>query len=283
MALDKKNLIVRTASGLIYAGLLVGMVIIGSVATAIVLAVFAVIAAYEIESNVLSKHNPEWINTYMIDAATLATLIFSCMLPHSTGPVGIFIWVILIFTRFFIQVFLKTVNPLKSLSIFAFEQFYIGVPLALFVVIVDLIPEHWVIVCALSMIWINDTGAYLIGSLAGRHKMFPRLSPKKSWEGFVGGLVFNIGAAFIFFYCFHLNFYPAISNVEGWIFIGICITAFSTIGDLFESMLKRSIGIKDFGSIIPGHGGVLDRIDSLLCVVPSVVFALILADLMFGI
>lgn len=283
MALDKKNLIVRTASGLIYAGLLVGMVIIGSVATAIVLAVFAVIAAYEIESNVLSKHNPEWINTYVIDAATLATLIFSCMLPHSTGPVGIFIWVILIFTRFFIQVFLKTVNPLKSLSIFAFEQFYIGVPLALFVVIVDLIPEHWVIVCALSMIWINDTGAYLIGSLAGRHKMFPRLSPKKSWEGFVGGLVFNIGAAFIFFYCFHLNFYPAISNVEGWIFIGMCITAFSTIGDLFESMLKRSIGIKDFGSIIPGHGGVLDRIDSLLCVVPSVVFALILADLMFGI
>ena len=108
-------------------------------------------------------------------------------------------------------------------------------------------------------IWANDTGAYLAGSTFGKHKLFPSVSPKKSWEGFFGGFVASIIAAGL---------------LLGWkpssLVFGAVISIAATWGDLFESMIKRQVGVKDSGNIIPGHGGILDRIDSLLLVLPFV-------------
>jgi phosphatidate cytidylyltransferase len=113
-----------------------------------------------------------------------------------------------------------------------------------------------------ALIWINDTGAYCVGSTMGKHRLCERLSPKKSWEGFFGGMAFCIIASGIYALIAHGDMLTSIA-------FGLLVCVFATWGDLFESMLKRSAGVKDAGNIIPGHGGVLDRIDSLLFVAPA--------------
>ena len=115
-------------------------------------------------------------------------------------------------------------------------------------------------------IWINDTGAFCVGSLIGRRRLFERISPKKSWEGFWGGLVFCIAFSIFFALVFDKFFYNLPVNI--FIAFAIVVSVFATFGDLFESLLKRSAGVKDSGKIMPGHGGILDRIDSLLMVGP---------------
>lgn len=283
MALDIRNLYIRSASGAVYVGLIIGGIICGPVYLAAVMSLFALAASYELESNILGKkENSRWLFTWSLDAAMLFALIWSPALSQ-----GIFdgacltLWLVLLMARFIVQIFADQPDPAKSISVAVFSQCYIGVPLALFVASLSFVSNPWIIVCAIAMIWINDTGAYLVGCTLGRHRMYPRLSPKKSWEGFLGGIFFNIAVSFVYFYCFKLDSYNIISNVQGWIFIGICVSAMATLGDLFESMMKRSLGIKDFGRIIPGHGGVLDRIDSLLFVVPGVMLLIGLASDMF--
>ena len=113
-------------------------------------------------------------------------------------------------------------------------------------------------------IWTNDVGAYCVGCTIGRHRLFERISPKKSWEGSIGGAVVTIAAAIVIW-----NFFP-IFNM--WIWIGMAITTvvFGTFGDLAESLIKRELGVKDSGKILPGHGGLLDRFDSTLLAAPMV-------------
>jgi len=111
---------------------------------------------------------------------------------------------------------------------------------------------------------VNDTGAYLIGVTFGKHRLFERISPKKSWEGFVGGAI----AAFVSGYVFSI-YMPQISLIN-WIVFSEIIVIFGTFGDLMESMLKRTLEVKDSGNVIPGHGGLLDRFDSMLLAGPVV-------------
>jgi phosphatidate cytidylyltransferase len=116
------------------------------------------------------------------------------------------------------------------------------------------------------LIWANDTGAYLFGVSIGKHKIFPRISPKKSWEGFFGGLFFTAIVAWAISLYFH--------NITfaHWLVIGLLSAIIGVFGDLVESMLKRSIDVKDSGKFLPGHGGVLDRFDSVFLSAP-IVFA----------
>jgi len=116
----------------------------------------------------------------------------------------------------------------------------------------------------LLMLWANDTGAYLVGSKLGRVKLFERHSPKKTWEGFIGGIIITAGVAVLI-----SNFYTEL-GWQQWIWIGVLISTFGTMGDLVESMFKRSINVKDSGGILPGHGGLLDRFDGLLMAAPIV-------------
>ncbi|MCX6181483.1 MAG: phosphatidate cytidylyltransferase [Bacteroidetes bacterium] len=116
------------------------------------------------------------------------------------------------------------------------------------------------------MLWANDTGAYFSGTKYGKHKLFERISPKKSWEGFIGGA---IAALIIGFVC-HSIFQSY--TLVFWLLMALTVVIFGTLGDLAESMLKRSLGIKDSGTILPGHGGILDRFDGLLLAAPMVYF-----------
>lgn len=114
-------------------------------------------------------------------------------------------------------------------------------------------------------IWSNDTGAFLAGSTFGKTRLFPSVSPKKSWEGFWGGMVASVVAAVLLGYWISATPLPITSLA----LMGIVISVTASWGDLFESMLKRQAGVKDSGNIIPGHGGILDRIDSMLFVFPA--------------
>ncbi len=114
------------------------------------------------------------------------------------------------------------------------------------------------------LIWASDTGAYLVGSLIGKNKLYERISPGKTWEGSVGAALLNIACAY-----FIAMLFPEL-ELKHWIVISILVSVFGTIGDLVESMLKRQAGVKDSGKIMPGHGGILDRFDSLLFVSPFI-------------
>lgn len=116
----------------------------------------------------------------------------------------------------------------------------------------------------LLMLWANDTGAYLTGRAFGKHKLFERHSPKKTWEGFFGGMIISAGVGLLL-----SHYYPELLWKQ-WLCIGIIISGFGTMGDLVESMFKRSIDVKDSGSILPGHGGLLDRFDGLFMAAPIV-------------
>jgi phosphatidate cytidylyltransferase len=132
-------------------------------------------------------------------------------------------------------------------------------------------PYHYGVVLGfLVILWLNDTGAYFVGSLIGKHKLFERISPGKTWEGSAGGAFFAVltawGISFIF------------KQLDGmqWMILAILIVISGTLGDLVESMLKRSLGIKDSGTILPGHGGLLDRFDAVLLSAPFVFVYLVL-------
>jgi len=116
----------------------------------------------------------------------------------------------------------------------------------------------------LLLLWANDTGAYLVGIKFGRTKLFERHSPKKTWEGFIGGVLISAGVALII-----SHFYAELQWSQ-WVIIAVLISFFGTTGDLIESMFKRSINVKDSGGILPGHGGLLDRFDGLFLAAPVV-------------
>jgi len=121
-----------------------------------------------------------------------------------------------------------------------------------------------IILGIIFLIWASDVCAYLVGSLIGKHKLLERISPGKTWEGAIGAFILNIGCAFII-----AHFFQELA-LKHWIVISILVSVFGSLGDLVESMFKRQAGIKDSGKIMPGHGGILDRFDSLLFVSPFV-------------
>ncbi|MDD4799745.1 MAG: phosphatidate cytidylyltransferase [Proteiniphilum sp.] len=159
-----------------------------------------------------------------------------------------------------------------------FGQMYITMPLSLLMVI-SYSYQHsraaggydWVPLLALFVfIWVNDTAAYFFGSLTGKHKLIPHISPHKSVEGFFAGIFFSLLGSLLF-----ARFFPEFSPLF-WMGFALVVALFGTVGDLFESLIKRTCSVKDAGNLIPGHGGMLDRIDSLLVAVPAAYLYLIL-------
>ena len=179
------------------------------------------------------------------------------------------------------ELYLKQEDPVHDWAYTMMSQLYIALPFSLLNVLAfqsDASGIHFVWSIPLSVfvfLWINDAGAYICGSLLGKHKLFPRISPGKSWEGSIGGGILVILAAILI-----SQFLPSVispstlhlppSTIE-YIGLGLVVVIFGTWGDLVESLFKRTLGIKDSGNILPGHGGMLDRFDSTLMAVPAAV------------
>ena len=148
--------------------------------------------------------------------------------------------------------------------------FYVVIPFGLmnsfFLLNHDGVYSVYLLLSFFVIVWCNDIFAYLSGSFIGKHKLFERVSPKKTWEGFAGGLLFALLAAYILSFIFKQL---QLSFIE-WMFFAVIVVIAATIGDLSESMLKRNAGVKDSGNLMPGHGGVLDRFDAILFATPFV-------------
>lgn len=260
--MDIKKLITRTISGLIYCLIIVGCALWGIQGVALLGALFAVLACVEF-AKICHEMTKDSLPVLIIDIAGCILLTLGYLGYTLAG------WVVLMIARFVLELYIHSESPLKNLAHSFMSQIYIGVSLGLMTMIAAQV-SPMVVLVIFFLLWINDTGAFLVGSMVGRHKLFERISPKKTWEGFIGGFVFCIATSAIFYkYCnnfFKMDMFDA--NLCTWLGMGAIVCIFGTWGDLVESMIKRSLHVKDSGKLIPGHGGILDRIDSLLLAVP---------------
>lgn len=184
--------------------------------------------------------------------------------------------ILLFFLQFLYELFKASSQPFLHLSSTALALLYIGIPFALFQFLAfwpsggSYDPNK--ILGLLLLVWSNDTFAYLVGSQIGKTKLFPRISPKKTWEGSIGGGVLTLVIAYACFMV--LGGY----SLQDWMVLGLLAVVFGGLGDLVESMMKRSLNIKDSGGILPGHGGILDRFDAFIFFLPFATFYLIIVE-----
>lgn len=264
-----KNIVTRSLSGIVYIGLIIGSIIGGYNYFNALCVMFAVLAVWEFQGIVLPRAQSAWlVAARVVDilaAAVLAALPSLLGSRYSVFTVALALLSLYPIVRFVLALYDRGPEAYACAMRSMASLLYVALPLSALNFTYDAFSDgRWMVLLMFAMIWLNDTGAYCVGSLMGRRRLFERLSPKKSWEGFFGGLAFCLAAGVLA----ALFVLPESLNVLSGLGMGLLVCVFSTWGDLFESMLKRSHGIKDSGKIIPGHGGILDRIDSLLFVAP---------------
>lgn len=264
------NFVVRTLSGIVYVALVMLACFTGPYAQLALAGIFSVFAV--IEWMQFGKNKTLGLSTILVICAIfLSIYTFSGIFEIAFIPLQIYkALLVLIVASILISQSFHSNSIRERLFNSTFPLIYIGFPLML----LPIMPNYqgqdqpWVLASVFVLIWCNDTFAYLVGSQLGKHKLFPRISPNKTWEGFFGGVVFTLLASAVFFY-----FQPYMP-LSAWLGLALVVLIFATLGDLFESSLKRSYNKKDSGKFMPGHGGILDRIDSLLFVLPMAYFYL---------
>ncbi len=270
-----KELLVRSITGLVYGSLLVGSVFLHPIAFLIVYLALTLLSLNEfLRLNKKKGYKPQQLFTILIAAVIF---VFPFLINYHLLPQWILVFLpLLILLLFITELFRKEEKPFSNLSISFTGLIYIAFPMTLMNHLVfnpySDSYTYQLLIFLLMVIWLNDTGAYLTGLLFGKHKLIERISPKKTWEGLIGGFI----SAFIVTAIFG-NYYNEIPRLDQWIITGI-IVVFGTFGDLIESMWKRSIGVKDSGKALPGHGGWLDRLDSILFAVPAVFITVIILN-----
>ncbi len=255
-----RNLITRSISGLVYAIIFISAILFSAETYIGLVAVFSAVCIFEFSKIIkLRSYIP-----YIILAFIVYCLITEKVL--STYP--FLLGASLLFLAIFIyQLITNKVISTEKISQKILLQFtYLILPF-FFLMKLPFINGNYhsnIIIAIIIIIWTNDSFAYLVGKNFGKNKLFEKVSPKKTIEGFIGGLIFAIIAGLI------ISKYVTIFSTTNWIIIAIIVSIFGTLGDLVESKFKRQANIKDSGNIMPGHGGLLDRLDSLFFLAPFV-------------
>ncbi len=269
-----KGLITRTLSGIVYVAVIVCGLLLGPQVFIAFLELLALLALAEFYGLVnQGRERPVTLVWDLVGGFTAVLGLYLWAQGAPAAPLFGILYIIYIVVRLTMQLYTREARAIDNLAYSLMGQMYIALPIGLMAFTYFHGAGGGALLLAMFiMIWLNDTGAFCVGSLIGKHKMFPRVSPKKSWEGLVGGIVFAVCSAFIFKYCFSQSY----SELALWqmLLMGAVVGVFATWGDLVESLLKRTLGVKDSGKMIPGHGGILDRIDSLLLVSPALVIYL---------
>ena len=259
------NFVKRSISGFLFVILVVGSILLSDILFAFV---FAAITCFTVrEFQKMTNQQPDVnVNLWVVTGGGI--LLFLSSFLYASGTVGypIFsiygLYLVLVFVS---ELYRQNQNALHNWAYFVLGQLFVVLPFSLlnFIIYIDGY-QPIILLSVFVTIWVNDTGAYLVGVTFGKHRLFERISPKKSWEGFVGGAL----AALISGYVFSL-FIPEISLLKWFAFSEIIVLS-GTFGDLIESLMKRTVHVKDSGNVIPGHGGLLDRFDSMLLAAPVI-------------
>ena len=269
----KSNLVQRTITGVLFVIILVGGILYSPLSFGILFTLICALSVHEF-AHLINKSGEAHINS-MITSLGGAYLFLALMgFCTSAADARIFLpYLALLLYLMITELYLKRPNPVGNWAYTMLSQLYIALPFALLNILafhnnVATSSVTYNPILPLSIfvfIWLSDTGAYCVGSLFGKHRLFERISPKKSWEGSIGGAFFSIASSFIF-----AHYFPFMSTVQ-WVGLAAIVVIFGTWGDLTESLMKRHLGIKDSGNILPGHGGMLDRFDSALMAIPAAV------------
>jgi len=261
------NIVQRTLSGIVFVAAIIGALLGGPLSFFLLFAFLTAWAIYEFYT--LTEADGADINKAV--GITGGTLLFVLLfltaggyLP-SSALLGLPLLPLIIWVA---EIYRQKKQPVKNIAYTLAGLIYPALMLSMLSYLYFFPDEqtshHSEIVLGLFiLIWTHDTFAYLVGKKLGRHKLFERISPKKTWEGFWGGLVFTLLAAYI------LTRFQSGLPLAHWMALALLVSGLGTLGDLFESLLKRTIGAKDSGHLIPGHGGILDRLDAALFIIPA--------------
>ena len=275
-----KNLITRSITGVIF----VAAVVTCFLRPEAMIFLFALVTGLTVWEYTGIVHNLENVAVNRFLSTVAAVYFFLAMAGFCSGivPSAVFIPYLLTVVYMFIsELYTKAPNPINNWAYTMLSQMYIVLPFSMINVLAfrgagDAVIYNYLLPLSIFIfLWTNDTGAYLSGSLFGKHKLFPRVSPGKSWEGSIGGGILVLAvAAFLGWYensGIHEGAVELAMSIPQWMGLGLVVVFFGTWGDLVESLFKRTIGIKDSGNILPGHGGMLDRFDSSLMAIPAAV------------
>ena len=275
-----KILLKRIFSGAIYIALIVAAILLLDNSPVMYLLVFSLLIVLGI-GEMITMAKDDATQSWLVNIIDMlgGVGLFVAFFMHYEGETlqSRAMWLLPIATylllRTIVQLYRPRQNALHSLERSFFSLGYVALPVALLNAIMSITAPR-LLLGVFLFIWLYDTGAFCVGMLLGRHRLFERISPKKSWEGVIGGVAVCIAGAYITNYYFNEFFQVPELNI--WVGLSVVVAVFATFGDLVESLIKRTVGVKDSGNILPGHGGILDRIDSLLLVAPAVLIYMML-------
>jgi phosphatidate cytidylyltransferase len=259
-----KEILVRSITGTVIVGTIIASILIGKHAIAGLFLLVSILASIEYYQmlNQSKFHAQKMLGIFLSTLVYLLIVLISMQFIETNYTI---LLSLLLFIIPVAELYRKKESPLANISLTLFGIFYIALPFALLSQLYAYTNNHHLLLAFFVILWTSDTFAYLTGIKFGKNRLFERISPKKSWEGLAGGWIFALLAAYLFSLIFN-EF-----SLVFWLGYALTIAASGVFGDLVQSHFKRSLGLKDSGKLLPGHGGLLDRFDAVLLAIPLAV------------
>ena len=272
-----KNLILRSITGILFVVCLVAGIVLSPASLLLLFTAITAMTVWEF-TTIVNKHLHLHVNRFITTVAAAYLYVAVWTFHNNIMGAEVFIpYLISIIYLLVGELYFDRPDTIQTWAMTFMAQLYIALPFASLNTLCFIntsigVYYYWYALAVFIFLWTSDSGAYIFGSWLGKHRLFPRISPKKSWEGSIGGGITAVVASQViaYFIPFANTLTPMLNHLL-WAGLAVVVVIFGTWGDLVESLLKRKIGIKDSGNILPGHGGMLDRFDSSLLAIPAAV------------